>query len=99
MQDNHTGIQADKPLPPWERPGYFRLDGKPHRGGTLRSFAVVGFILGMVAFFTPCYGWIPGVVSVLICLTVRDLAYLDLDKMQTGLIDPRGKALTEEASR
>ena len=94
-----AGIQVDKPIPPWERSGGFRLDGKPHRGRFLRGFATVGFILSIVAFFTPCWGWMPGLLSAFICLTIRDLAHLDLDRMQTGLIDPRGKALTQEALR
>ncbi len=55
MNDNHDGIQADKPIPPnddcngiqaeksvppWEQPAFFRLNREPHRGTLLYWLAL-----------------------------------------------------------
>ncbi len=98
MNNDCTGIQADKPLPPWERPGCFRLDGKPHRGNLLWWLAALGFSLSLISVFIPCLGWMPALIGAGFCLTIHDYCYLHLKKMQTGEIDPRGKTLTESAA-
>jgi hypothetical protein len=55
MNDNHDGIQAEKPIPPndnrngiqteklippWEQPGFFQLNREPHRGTLLYWLAL-----------------------------------------------------------
>jgi hypothetical protein len=35
MDENCEAIQAEKPVPPWERPGCFRQGCEPHRGDLL----------------------------------------------------------------
>jgi hypothetical protein len=46
-----AGIQAEKPAPPWERPGCFRLDCGPHRGELLWWLGYAGFAFGPSALF------------------------------------------------
>ncbi len=57
MHNDRTGIQADKPFPPWEQPGAFRKDCEPHRGIFLNlglvlpSFLIGGFALILQGFY------------------------------------------------
>jgi hypothetical protein len=45
MNDNRDSIQAEKPVPPWEQPGFFRLDCEPHRGTLLNWLAFPSLFL------------------------------------------------------
>ena len=110
---DHTGIQADKPtsfpmpaddilgensFPPWERPGYFRLDGEPHRGNFLWWLACASAVCGILAMM-PCWGWIPGVLGIPFGLGSYHLARGDLAKMRAGLMDPNGQVITSDAMK
>lgn len=53
MDDHREGIQADKPVPPWELPGCFRLDCEPHRGDMLKRLAIAGLIVGQATVCLP----------------------------------------------
>src|SRR4051794_27651763 len=41
--DRHDAI-TDRPVPPWELPGHFRMDGAPHRNGLLDAIAFLGVL-------------------------------------------------------
>ena len=94
--DHREGIQVEKPVPPWERPGYFRLDCEPHRGKPLWWLASAGFLLGLFALFPVC-GLILGLLGIPCNLCIRYLAKANLARMQAGLMDPAGKAVTSSA--
>jgi hypothetical protein len=81
------GIQAEKPLPPWEQPGRFRLDCEPHRGRLLSRLATA--CVGMSIALAP--------VVLLLGLTIWCLARRDLAQMRRGLRDPSGSQLTTTA--
>jgi hypothetical protein len=98
MDDHREGIQIEKPIPPWERPGCFRLDCEPHRGNLLWWLASAGFILGLFALFPLC-GLIPGLLGIPFGLCSRHIAKADLAKMQAGLMDPAGEAVTSWAEK
>jgi hypothetical protein len=49
MDDHREGIQADKPISPWEQPGCFRMDCEPHRGELLRGAGRVVFSSGAIS--------------------------------------------------
>jgi hypothetical protein len=53
MGEHREGIQADKPIPPWEQPGCFRLDCKPHRSPLLSVMGIASGILGGFAIPLP----------------------------------------------
>ena len=91
-----AGIQAEKPILPWERPGYFRLDGEPHRGDSLWWFAFGSCLFSGLASM-PIAGWMFGLLALTPCFVIRQMARRDLAKMRTGLIDPRGRAVTATA--
>jgi hypothetical protein len=78
IDEHREGIQADKPGPPWERPGCFRLDCEPHRGELLWWLAYEGFFLGFLNLLASCsyltnllgisfgqFGWVPGLIGTL----------------------------------
>jgi hypothetical protein len=67
MDDNRTDIQTKKSVPPWERPGCFRLDCEPHRGMLLRWMGRASLIIGCISFI-PLPFPIP-VVGLPFCLT------------------------------
>lgn len=109
MHDNRNGIQADKPVPPWERPGCFRMDCDPHRAPLLRVMGIASVVGGLSGFLpllfifagSP-YGILGAlflclVVSPLISLATRFMARSDLAKMEKGLIDPSGEEQTVKA--
>jgi hypothetical protein len=90
MDEHREGIQADKPVPPWEQPGCFRLDGEPHRGDMLWWLACAGFVLGILTLVPVC-GWLFGLLGIPVGLCNRHIAKGDLAKMQTGLMDSAGE--------
>jgi hypothetical protein len=84
--ENRVGIQIDKPVPPWERPGCFRMDCERHRGNLLSRLALASFLLSV-----SCCGSFLGIPLGFWCWR---MAKQDLAKMKVGLIDRRGKKLT-----
>ena len=96
MDDHHQGIQAENPVPPWERPGYFRLDCEPHRGDMLWWLGFTSLFLGILAL-VPCCGWMPGIVGIPLGLCGRYMAKGDLVKLRAGRMDPYGEGLTDSA--
>ena len=97
MDDNREGIQVDKPVPPWERPGCFRRDCEPHRGDMLWWLACASFTLGILALVPWC-GWMPGLIGIPLGLCSRYMAKADLAKMQAGLMDPNDEGTTTSAT-
>ncbi|HWG44397.1 MAG TPA: hypothetical protein VN688_16585 [Gemmataceae bacterium] len=93
---NRTDIQAEKPVPPWERPGCFRLDCEPHRGNFLWWLGCAGFVLGVLAL-VPCCGWQPGLLGIPFGLCNRYMMKRDLAKMRAGTMDPAGAVVTTQA--
>jgi hypothetical protein len=79
------GIQANKPLPPWEHPGCFRLDCKPHRGTLL---------VWMAAASVACSAVLLGPLVLPLTLTTWWLARRDLARMREGMTDPSGEQRT-----
>jgi hypothetical protein len=78
---------------PWERPGAFRLDCEPHRGGLLCWLGLGSYLLGFLSLFLllPSLGGLP--LGVAVWRTARR----DLARMGAGLMDARGQADTEKA--
>ena len=96
MDDHREGIQAEKPVPPWQRPGCFRRDCEPHRGTFLWWLACASYILGLLAL-VPCVGCWPGLLGIPFNLCGRYLAKADLSKIQAGRMDPAGEEHTAQA--
>ena len=96
MKEHREDIQTDESIPPWERPGYFRLDCEPHRGKLLWWLASAGVVLGGLALLPLC-GWWLGFIGIPLSLCSRYMAKTDLAKMQAGLMDPYGEGVTASA--
>ena len=96
MSDPRTGIQTNKPIPPWELPGCFRRDGEPHRGVLLQRMGTASVLVSAAAL-TPCLFGLPVAFGLPLSLATWILARSDLSKMQKGLMDPAGKSLTSYA--
>jgi hypothetical protein len=94
MPLNPAGIQADKPIPPWEQPGCFRLDCEPHRSGLLYCLAWIGLILSLVSSVTL---GLPLLVAFPVSLATWTMARRDLALMLKGLMDPQGEKRTRQA--
>jgi len=87
------GHQLDAEPRPWELPGAVRRDCEPHRGKLLVGLGVVIVLLGLGS----C-GCAPiGLVTLPLALGVWRLASADLARMDTGLMDPGGRRLAEQA--
>jgi hypothetical protein len=111
--DIRAGKTAKWDLPPWELPGGFRFDAKPHRGPFVRRVANVGFVCStaalypIVATFFFCFvesyvlllapAVALGLLGVILGLTAWVLAHQDLVEMQTGLTNPEGEGETRFA--
>jgi hypothetical protein len=80
-------------IPPWEEPGFVRLDCEPHRGPLLKWLGLGSLALGAASFF--CL--IPSVVAVPLGAAVWWMATQDLKKIDAGNMDPRGKKRTRAA--
>jgi hypothetical protein len=65
-------------IPPWELPGNFRLDARPHRGPLLRRLANAAFVCAAVSFY-------PNVCFLAICL-VRSWGMLFGPAVVLGLL-------------
>ena len=90
MDDHREGIQVEKSVPPWERPGCFRLDCEPHRAGLLRLMGTASLIAGFLSLLLPFPFLVIGLpLSVMTWLMARS----DLAKMHKGLMDPGGKGV------
>jgi hypothetical protein len=92
--DDRTGIGAEESVPPWERPGCFRLDCEPHRGNLLQLLGAACLITGVLSFFP--VGFLAP-VGILLSLTTWGMIRRDLAKMRRGLMDPYGRGLTRGA--
>lgn len=97
MDGHPEGIQDDESIPPWERPGYFRLDCEPHRGELLKVMASVSVA---VSFLSICpLTYIAVLLALPLSLSIWLLARHDLELMRKGKIDPNGEGLTDGARR
>ena len=96
MDDHREGIQIEKPVPPWERPGYFRRDCEPHRSYLLWCLGFVSLFLGVLSLFPFC-GLMPGIVGISLGLCSRYMAKADLAKMRSGRMNPYGEGVTDLA--
>ncbi len=50
MNHDRTRIQVDKSIPPWEQPGFYRMDCEPHRSALLLCLSLPTFIPCLPAF-------------------------------------------------
>jgi hypothetical protein len=78
---------------PWEAPGCCRRDCEPHRGELL---CLVGTISAICGLTTICLV-LPGLVAIPAGILVGIIARKDLESMNAGLMDPRGRELCERA--
>ena len=95
MDDHREGIQAEKPVLPWEHPGCFRRDCEPHRGEILKVMAILGLIVSQLSMCLPLLL----VIGMPLNVTTWYLARLDLAKMRKGLMDPSGQKVTTDSQR
>jgi hypothetical protein len=96
VDDLREDIEDDESIPPWERPGCFRMDCEPHRGDMLWWLGNISLILGVLAL-VPCCGWMPGLLGIPLGLCSKYLAKGDLAKIRAGPMDPYGEGLTKSA--
>ena len=78
---------------PWEQRGGVRRDCTPHRGNWLMLLANVALACGWLSFVL----FLPSVAAVVCAGAVRQMALYDLERMQSGLLDPRGRSEAESA--
>jgi hypothetical protein len=83
-------------VPPWERPGGFRLDAEPHRGEELCRLGNVAATMGALSLFPLCSPFCAP-FALALGLATWCLASGDLRLMRRGLMDPRGEGKTEES--
>src|SRR5262249_2725145 len=93
MDHHHEGIQVEKPIPPWERPGCFRMDCEPHRAGLLRLLRPATVIAGLLSMLP--FPFL--VIGLPLSVTTWLMAGSDLAKMHKGQMDPGGKGLAIQA--
>jgi hypothetical protein len=81
--------------PPWERPGAYRRDGQPHRNGALMALGVASCVIGFASIFS----WfsILSPLGLAFGLWGWHWSRIDLQQMETGLVDPRGREDAEHA--
>jgi hypothetical protein len=78
---------------PWERPGQVRRDALPHRAGLLDTLATASLLCGVssICLVFPALVGLPlGVVTWL-------LARRELQDIEAGLVDPRGRERIADA--
>jgi hypothetical protein len=78
---------------PWERPGAWRRDVEPHRGGLLRALGLTSLVLGTLA---PALV-LPALVALPLGVAVWVVARRDLGRMAAGAMDPAGRDQTTAA--
>ena len=88
-------LDCNDTLPPWERPGGVRRDCKPHHGELLQLLGATSLVFGAFAFCAV----LPGLVGIVLGVTVYLLGNRELSQMEKGIIDPAGKGLAREARR
>jgi hypothetical protein len=91
-QPEGTGPEADRP---WERPGAARRDCEPHRGNWLLLLAGLGLLFTLCSLCLAPFT----LVSIPLGEVVLYMAQHDLRQMEAGLLDPRGRDVTERAKR
>jgi hypothetical protein len=78
---------------PWQEQGAVRRDVAPHRSNLLMLLANVALVLGLSSFCLVVTGW----AALPLGLLVEWLAQRDLEGMQAGTMDPRGRRDAELA--
>jgi hypothetical protein len=92
--DEHR--EGEKPVPPWERPGCFRMDCEPHRAGLLRLMGTASLIASYFSIPLPFPFLVVGLpLSGMTWLMARS----DLAKIQKGLMHPGGEWLAIAARK
>jgi hypothetical protein len=106
---NHLDLPQLADVPPWEQPGFFRLDCEPHRAWLLRTLAILAAVGGPASLIgggilSVYLDEAPRVFMIGLLLlptalgtTVVLLARKDLAAMRRGQIDPEGETLTRKA--
>jgi hypothetical protein len=87
--------EEEREARPWEQPGQVRQDALPHRAGLLGTLATASWLCGVssICLLFPALVGLPlGVVTWL-------LARRELQDIEAGLVDPRGRERTAEAKR
>ncbi len=84
----NTGL--DDPREPWEKPGQVRRDCEPHRGEFVLLLGGISLAFGVSAL---CSG-LGGLIALPAGIAAVWLAWSDLARMDTGVMDPSGEAKT-----
>jgi hypothetical protein len=79
---------------PWGRPGSPPRDCPPHRGHWLLLLASVTLACGILSFLC-----LPGLLGLPLGFVTAGMARRDLDQMDAGSLDPRGRESTSKALR
>jgi len=84
---------------PWDQPGIgFRRDAEPHRGGFVLGMGIASIVAGPLAFCCSIFGMIVTIPGLVMGIVAWRMANTDLKKMESGEMDPRGRA-TVQAGR
>jgi hypothetical protein len=94
---DHRVTETTSASRPWEMPGACRRDCEPHRGRFLWWLGIAAFAPGTLCFI-PLVGGLFSPLCLALGLPVWLLARHDLALMRQGLMDPRGRAATDEAA-
>ena|SRR5581483_4002407 len=78
---------------PWEQPGNIRRDWEPHRASFLWFPGEVSFFCGLFCLCCPPFSLLCVPLAIVVLVSARN----DLGKMAGGMMDPSGKARTQEA--
>jgi hypothetical protein len=70
----------------WELPAWVRRDCEPHRGQMLDWLGMVSLFTSLASIF-----FVPGLIAVAVGVCVLVMVKQDREKMQRGLMDPRGE--------
>jgi hypothetical protein len=91
----HCGTEFEPEEEDQEEPEFpFRRDCEPHRGGLLLLLGNTSLILGALSL---CLCGLGGLGSIPLGGMVCWLATRDLNRMEKGLVDPRGRRVTRDA--
>jgi hypothetical protein len=81
---------------PWERPWEGgRRDSEPHRGGLILTLGIVSLVCSPLFACCMPLGAVASVAGLSLGITALVLGRRDQEKMQTQLMDPRGRGLTQ----
>ena len=89
---------TDRPVPPWELSGGFRLDQESHRGRFLESLGDKSLLAGVISI-NPLALPVFGPLALGLAVAVLAMARRDLALMRLGYLDRGGEEATRRARR